>query len=303
MSFPLRYVLVDVFGEKPFTGNQLAVVLDGAALSAREMQDIAREFNLSETTFVLGAHEGERGYPVRIFTPERELPFAGHPTLGTAWVIDNLLRTRPSGRVTLDLAVGSIPVARDEATGLLWMTQRRPTFHERVAATEAAALVSLAPQDLDERFPAQVVSTGLPFLLIPLCSLDAVRRARVDAGAHQRWRAHSAAAFQLVFAHEAYDPRHHLNARVFAHEVGMPEDPATGSANGCLAAYLVQHRYFGSEAVDVVVEQGFEIGRPSLLYLRASRLDSAGTGEGDPIQVQVGGRVWQIGEGQLLRPI
>lgn len=291
-----RFHIVDVFGERKYAGNQLAVVLPGGPLRAAEMQAIAREFNFAETTFV-GARAPKRGgYPVRIFTPVREIPFAGHPTLGTATVIRNHVAPRKTPAIALDLGVGRIPVSFPARQGgLAWMRQNPPAFgavHPRAAA---AALVGLASRDLDSRFPAQEVSTGFQFLLIPVKSLEAMRRAAVDAQACRSYFAERPGGELpfFLFCPETYDPAHRINARAFAPSFGVPEDPATGSANGCLAGYLARYRYFGSDPVDVEVEQGYEIGRPSLLRLKAEE-GPAG------FRVEVGGRVIEVAEGRLL---
>jgi trans-2,3-dihydro-3-hydroxyanthranilate isomerase len=291
-----KFHIVDVFGERKYAGNQLAVVLPGGPLSAADMQSIAREFNFPETTF-LGSRLPKRGgYPVRIFTPRKEVPFAGHPTLGTAFVIRNHVAPKKTATLALDLRIGRIPVRfvpRDP--GLAWMRQQAPSFgpiHPRAAA---AALVGLASRDLDSRFPVQEVSTGMEFLLLPVKGLEGMRRAAPD-------RAACAAHFAgrpggelplFLFCPEAYDPAHALNARMFADAFGIPEDPATGSANGCLAAYLARYRYFGSGDVDAMVEQGYEIGRPSLLRISATE------GRQGP-EIEVGGRVIDVAEGRLL---
>jgi trans-2,3-dihydro-3-hydroxyanthranilate isomerase len=289
-----RYFIVDVFGERKYSGNQLAVVLPGGPMRAADMQAIAREFNFAETTFVGAPKRG--GYPVRIFTPRREVPFAGHPTLGTAFVIRNHVAPRKTAAIDLDLAIGRTRVAfPPREPGMAWMRQRPAEFgpiHPRAAA---AALVGLASRDLASRFPAQEVSTGFPFLLIPVKSLEAIRRAAAN---REACRTHFAGRPGgelplFLFCPEAYDPAHRINARMFADVFGIPEDPATGSANGCLAGYLARYRYFGSEAIDLIVEQGYEIGRPSLLRLSVQ--------EGPEGQaIKVGGKVIEVAEGRLL---
>lgn len=288
--------IVDVFAERPYAGNQLAVVSDARGLAPEAMQAIAREMNFSETSFVLDREPGPQGFAVRIFTPAHEVPFAGHPTLGTAWVIRETLGVAAHGGVTLALAAGSIPVTfeRDgQGLELLWMRQRSPEFGPTVDARELAPVLGIAAADFDPGFPVRRVSTGLPFWIAPLASLDAVRRCRVDLPAYEAFVGPRDTQSIFVFARQALRPENQLHARMFSPYYGVTEDPATGSANGCLAAYLVEHGVLGGRSVDVRVEQGHEMGRPSLLYLRAGR--DAGS-----IEVRVGGRVIPVARGTLV---
>ncbi len=288
-----RYLIVDVFSEEKFRGNQLAVFLEAGALGETEMQSLAREMNFPESTFILDSKPNETGWPVRIFTPQVEVPFAGHPTLGTSWVIAHELLTTPPETVTLDLKVGPIPVRfeKDERGELMWMTQNQPEFMDGPSPDRIAAALGLDAAEIDKRFPIQRVSTGLPFLLVPIASLAAVQRARVRGEAYDALceEDHKAIFF---FTSETVDPSNRIHARMFADAFGVPEDPATGSANGCLAAWLVRHRYFGKREIDLTVEQGVEMGRTARLHLRAS--EKEGT-----FSIRVGGRVVPVAEGSL----
>jgi trans-2,3-dihydro-3-hydroxyanthranilate isomerase len=291
----LRFYLLDVFAEEKYAGNQLAVVRNAHALSSAVMQRIANEMHFSETTFIPSDDERDGGYDVRIFTPANELPFAGHPTLGTAYVIRHKIIVKPVGKVLLNLKVGQIPVTFEKGdTGeeMLWMKQISPTFGETFDAARISEALCLDVKDVDGRFPIQQVSTGIPFIIVPLKSLDAVKRARVDRERHEKLTK-AAQADILVFCPETYRKENNLNVRVFVDLYGIPEDPATGSANGCLAGYLSKYRYFGSDVVDVRVEQGCEMGRPSLLHLKAGKGRNG-------IQVHVGGKVVMVAEGELV---
>jgi trans-2,3-dihydro-3-hydroxyanthranilate isomerase len=290
------FYIVDVFAEEKYAGNQLAVVRQTAGLSTETMQRLAQEMHYSETTFIDADTPRDGGYDVRIFTPERELPFAGHPTLGTAYVIQREILATPVERVTLNEQVGPIPVTITyvgESTDVLWMQQNPPTFGRAFAPEDAAAALGLPVGAIDPRFPCQEVSTGLPFIIVPLQTLAGLRQARTDHAATQRLIAESEAKSILLFCPEPYHAGHDLSARMFADHFGLPEDPATGSANGCLAAYLALHRYFGTAQVDTRVAQGYEIGRPSLLYLRAVE-------HGEEITVSVGGKVVMVAQGTLV---
>ncbi len=284
------FYIVDVFAEERYAGNQLAVVRGAEQLSDVEMQRIASEMNYSETTFILSEEERDGGYDVRIFTPVEELPFAGHPTLGTAFVLRHEVLDRPVERLVLNLKAGKIPVTFGE---VLWMEQLPPVFGDALDPTLTARALSLDEADIDERYPVQQVSTGMPFAVTPLKSLDALKRCRIDQDGYSELAAGREAQAILVFAPEPHDEGNDLSARMFAPALGVPEDPATGSANGCLAGYLVEHRYLDTDSIDIRVEQGYEIRRPSLLYLRARR-------NSDGISVSVGGKVQMVARGELL---
>ncbi len=292
----MRFYLVDVFGESKYTGNQLAVFRDARSLSSKEMQAIAREMNFSETTFILSDREKHGGFEARIFTPREELPFAGHPTLGTAFVImEEILKKKVNG-LTLKLKVGRIPVTatyRGKKLDLLWMKQKRPVFGREVDAGRVASALGIAKADIDGRFPVEEVSTGLSFVIVPLRSRVAVKQCRVDLEKYDGLMKSSESKGVFVFCREPYDRRNDLNARMFAPDVGVMEDPATGSANGCLAGYLVKHRYLGKSDVHVRVEQGYEIGRPSLLHLRSSERKGV-------IDVNVGGKTIMVARGEFV---
>ena len=290
-----KFHIVDVFAEEQFAGNQLAVVREAADIPDELMQDIAREMHFSETTFVLADGERDGGFDVRIFTPEAELPFAGHPTLGTAFVIQQEIVKKKTERVVLNLGVGQIPVTfaySGDAVDILWMKQKAPEFGKTYESERIAKILSLEIDLIDERFPIQEVSTGFFSLIVPLKNLDAVKGINIDRAAYYHYVDEGGAPGILVFAPETYDKNNQLNVRFFADALGVIEDPATGSANGCLAGYLVQNRYFGESEIDIRTEQGIEIKRPSLLYLKAKDI-------GDSIEVFVGGRVIRVAEGFL----
>lgn len=292
----LDFYIVDVFAEEKYAGNQLAVFIGAAALSTEQMQQIAREINYSETTFILSPEPRNGGYEVRIFTPAKELPFAGHPTLGTAFVLQQAVIQQPVETITLNLQVGPIPVTviyQDQVPNVLWMRQNPPVFGQTVDATAIAPALGLEIDDFDTRYPIQEVSTGVPFLIVPLKNLAALQRIKVNVDRVVSLVESLQAKEIFVFCPETRNPANQFSARMFAPCLGIPEDPATGSANGCFAGYLVQHHYLGSESIDVRVEQGYEMGRPSLLLLRAAR-------KSDTIEVEVGGKVIKVAKGEFL---
>jgi trans-2,3-dihydro-3-hydroxyanthranilate isomerase len=291
----LGFYILDVFAEDKYTGNQLAVVTNGQGLSGERMQRITQEFNFSETTFVLSGRQDDGGYDVRIFTPGEEVPFAGHPTIGTAWAIRNLLTLDRPATIRLNLKVGQIPVAFDADTEIAWMTTKEPVFGVTLPPALLAEVVGVDRDDIDVRSPIQVISTGLPAILVPIRTLVAVQRARIRIDRLQELvKTHDVGKAVMVFCPETLSKENHLHVRVFAPLVGVPEDPATGSANSCLAGYLVRHGYFGEGPVDIKVEQGYEMGRPSKVHLRARQKTKG------PIEVQVGGKVQLIAKGELV---
>lgn len=285
------FYILDVFAESKYAGNQLAVIRHAADLSSSTMQDLAREMHFSETTFLLSDAPRNGGYDVRIFTPAAEVAFAGHPTLGTAWLIANEIIGKPVDKVVLNLKVGQIPVTFED--DLLWMKQVAPSFGRTRTPEQVAPVLHLETSDFDARFPIQEVSTGLPFLIVPLRNLAAVKRAHVNLALLKQLISDLDAKMIFLFSPETYAPENQLNARMFGDEYGVSEDPATGSANGCLAGYLVKYRYFGSNEINVRVEQGYEIKRPSILWLRAGE-------RGDEIEVNVGGKVCLVARGELV---
>jgi trans-2,3-dihydro-3-hydroxyanthranilate isomerase len=300
-----RFRILDVFAERTYAGNQLAVIEDAGDLTDEEMAAVAAEMDYSETTFLESTTPHEGSWPTRIFTPEGEIPFAGHPTLGTAWTVREHLAEGTPETVTLDLPVGEVPVrwedgdegkrtagSTDDPDPVPTMTQRPPTFGEELPHEDLAAALSLSVDDLDTAFPVQVVSTGLPTIVVPLRDRAALERATIDRAAYDRVVEGREAKNVLAFCADPREDRNDLADRVFAPAHGVPEDPATGSSNGCLAAYLLDREFF-DPPVEVAVEQGYEMGRPSRLSLSARRED----GE---IRIEVGGRVVPVAEGTLL---
>jgi len=294
----VNFYIVDVFAESKYAGNQLAVFCGAgvAELSEAQMLLIAREINYSETTFIRSPDPRDGGYDVRIFTPKKELPFAGHPTLGTAFVLQQEIIREKVDRVILNLAVGQIPVTfnyHNESADILWMRQNPPSFGQVLSAASLANVLNLEPDEIDPNFPIQEVSTGVPFIIVPLKTLASLKKAQVNLDKYFELVDTMEAKEILIFCPETYSDLNDLSVRVFAHSLGIPEDPATGSANGCLAGYLVEYAYYGSGKIEVRVEQGYEIERPSLLLLQAAQ------NEGE-IAVLVGGKVVMIAKGEFV---
>lgn len=291
MNLPL--FIVDVFAEAKYEGNQLAVVFDEIGLDTEMMQKITREMHFSETTFIIGYDLEKKTFNVRIFTPEGELPFAGHPTLGTAYIAQKELLKEKVDKLYLDMKAGVIPVEFNyvgDEPGLLWMKQLNPVFGDVHPVEKFADFLGLEVEDFDTDYPIQEVSTGVYFYIVPLKSREALKRVRVNNEKIEEYSKGRKGKWPFIFCREPENPENHLKARMVA---AFTEDPATGSANGCLTGYLVKHRYFGSTDIDVRVEQGAEVNRPSILYLKGSE-------KGDEISVEVGGKVAYVAKGKLV---
>ncbi len=289
-------VQVDVFTDRALTGNSLAVFLDGRGLSTDQMQDLAREMNLSETTFVLpgdAAAEKERGVRVRIFTVQEELPFAGHPTLGTAFVLRG---QTGAPEVRLDLNVGTVPVRFTDAAGqpvFGEMTQKDPKFGAIHNVGDIARLTNLGVADFDDSAPIQTVSTGMPFTMVALRSLEAVRKLRLNLDAAAEYLARSGGKFFYFVCRETVDPKARLHARMIFYN---GDDPATGSAAGCCAAWMVAHAVAASDE-QVLIEQGLEMYRPSCIFVRATKESNR---QGNyVVNVRVGGNCVEVLRGKV----
>lgn len=301
-----RFVQVDVFADEVFGGNPLAVFPEAEDLTSEEMQKLAREMNLSETTFVLPPEDPAADFKVRIFTPAAELPFAGHPVVGTHWVLAHLGRVElkePATEVRFELGVGVLPAELEVAEGRVQrvvITSDRPSFLEvLVDVTDLAEGLGLPAEAITGTgLPVQVVSTGIPSLMVPVRSLAEVQgldAGRLNVAALARACDAVATDNVLVFALDTEDPDATVHVRLFAPMLGVAEDPATGSANGTLGAYLVHH-----EVVPVhegtnrfVSEQGSEMGRPSTLRILVD------VSEGEISRVRVAGDVVLVLEGTV----
>jgi len=293
-----HFIQADVFTDKAFGGNQLAVFTDARGLTAEQMQTLTREMNYSESTFVLPPEMPGTDKRVRIFSPAIEMPVAGHPTVGTAFVLAQSGEL-PGVEATLQLNIGPFKVAIERnASGepqFVWMTHRAPEFREvRTDREQVAAALGVTAADLREDLPVQMVTTGVPYLFIPLRSLEAIGRCRVNQsalaalfeGEHE-----SAAAY--LFTTETTGPHAHLHARMFApHIFDIPEDPATGSAAAPMGAYAVHYGLLPEGRF--LIEQGVEMGRPSQIHVIARRTGEVFT------ELKIGGQTVIVGEGHIF---
>jgi trans-2,3-dihydro-3-hydroxyanthranilate isomerase len=297
-----RYLHYDVFTDHLFGGNQLAVVLDGRGLGPETMQAIAKEMNFSETTFMLPPEKGGTDVRMRIFTPGEELPVAGHPTIGSAFALARSgVIERGRERFVFGCGIGPVPVAltwKGDDLRFAWMTQAKPAFDDplRNPAAAAAALSISPPAVAGTGLPVQVVSCGVPFLFVPLTSRAAVDNATVNRGPlddllrSSKSRAHGV----FLFSAERGGDKATVYSRMFAPEIGVAEDPATGIASGPLGCYLVRHKVVSpARAGSMLSLQGVKMGRPSHVHI------SIGLEKGEITSVRVGGESVLAGEGTL----
>ena len=298
----IKFYIVDVFAAQKYQGNQLAVFLDlENELSDIQMQSMAREINFAETTFIKAIKDNQR-FVVKIYTPEHEIPFAGHPSLGTSYIIAKFLMTETVSKLTLELPIGDIDISILEPNklddSLFFMRQTQPKFKETFEHNEMSTALDIPFADLETTLPIQEISTGLPYIIIPLKNLAAMERLNLDYKILKTFllsknkyktnseTGHSTSLF--FFTKEVYETAHDYNVRMLLIENDkMSEDAATGSANGCFLAYLLK---YVAPSVKAVVEQGFQMNRKSFLYLD-------GLYQNELYQINVGGLTQLISEG------
>jgi trans-2,3-dihydro-3-hydroxyanthranilate isomerase len=298
----IKFYIVDVFANQKYGGNQLAVFVDlKNQLSDAVMQQMATEINFAETTFIK-ADKGNERYVVRIFTPEHEVPFAGHPSLGTSYILAKHFTAKMKTHLTLELKHSDIEIVISDPENLekstFYMTQAQPEFRETYTHAEISKELNIPLSNLDISMPIQDITTGLPYIIIPLSNLAAVEKLDFDYAtlqkflvARKKYRANSITGHStsfFFFTPETYEKGNDFNARMMLLENGKrSEDAATGSANGCFLAYLLKYK---NAEIKATVEQGFQINRKSYIYLD-------GALENEHFQIRVGGEVKPVSEG------
>ncbi|HZS11099.1 MAG TPA: PhzF family phenazine biosynthesis protein [Nitrospirales bacterium] len=304
-SRSLKFYQADVFTNLAFGGNPVAVVPDAVDLTDQELQQIAREMNLSETVFVLPPTEPAAAIKIRIFTPTQEIPFAGHPVIGAFYVLSKLKRLpiqEPVTRVLHECNIGVFPVeihARNGDVLRIVMSQPRPEFlgvlEELTEILEVSRALGIAKELITRtKFPIALVSTGLPVMIVPVRTLTAVRHIIPDIAAINELCGRYGVSGVMVFTTMTVEDVAAVHTRMFASPIGVTEDPATGSASGALGAYLVQHGVVEvAPTTEIIAEQGYEVDRPSRLLIQVESDD-------DVIQsVKVGGQAVLVIEGTL----
>ena len=293
-----KFHIIDVFAEKPFCGNQLVVIEHSDDLSDTVKQKIAAEMNYSETVFINNFNNEAHSAEISIFTPKQQIPFAGHPCLGAAWVLKKKGFPLEGDHLYLQTRAGEICMyfSQDESSDtVIWMQQPDAVFGAQYLIPDTAAALGLEVDDFDENYPLQWVSAGLPHMIIPLKTKDALQRASVQADAWVELFHDSEPCNLLIFTPQPFEENQNLAVRVFAPQLGIREDSATGSGNGCLAAWLLKHRYFDSGDISVIAGQGYLMNRPSQLYLQ-------GRIEDNQMQVFVGGKISPMASGIFQIP-
>lgn len=291
-----HFYMVDVFAEHIYSGNQLAVVVGSEALSDETMQQIAAEMNFSETTFVMSLPEDDGGYRVRIFTPAREIAFTGHPILGSAWVIRHHVADETCKQVQMNLAVGKVTATFETSSDgreVVWF-RAPPMALKQTSSSEAiAAALGISVNDIDTSSPIQEISAGTSAMIVPIRSLDALRRSQLNLDAFAPLAAKGFPPLIYLFCRETHHADNDLCVRFFFEAHGVREDPATGNGAAFLGAYLLEHKLFPGYELSLMIEQGYEVRRPSLIMLRARRLNEVH-------EVSVGGYVIPTVQGELL---
>ncbi len=289
-----KFVHIDVFAKRPLEGNPLAVFPDARELGDDEMQAIAREMRLSETTFVIPREksiEEKKGIRTRIFTVNEELPFAGHPTLGTAWVLKG---DQEEAEIILDLNVGPVPVRFSSHDGKSFgeMTQPDPKWGMTHKPDQVAAALGIERSDLEMSSPIETVSTGNPFVIVPFRSLEKLRNLRPNLADMENYLTSSDAKYFYLVSKETENKEAGLHTRMIFYG---GEDPATGSAAGPAAAWMLRHDWIRPEQL-LWIEQGLEVSRPSQIFVRA------GGSRDNPKQIRVGGLCFGAIQGEITLP-
>ena len=297
----LDFYIVDVFAEEKYAGNQLAVFLDAGEVDDKTMLKIAKEINFAESSFILSGDE-KSGFRIKIFTPESEIPFAGHPTVGTAYVIRNLILKKELDMLKLNLKVGQVKANfsnTKEGKPLTFITQVQPKFKDSVDKKEIAELLNLRNEDIEDQLPICEISTGLPFIIVPIKTLSSIKKIKTTADSliafmkkkrlYKTNNLSGQTTSIFCFTSETYDSQNDFNSRMLCVEDEiLKEDAATGSANGCFLAYYL--KYINAKA-NLSMEQGFEMGRHSILKLKGVLTDNH-------YEIKVGGSVQIIAKGE-----
>ena len=291
-----HFYILDVFAEQPYSGNPLAVVISSQDLSDETMQQFAAEMNFSETTFVRHVPESNGGYRVRIFTPAREIAFAGHPLLGTAQIIRQHVSHEICTNVLLYLVESQVSVTFENSVDnreVAWFLAPPISLGVTAECDSIAAVLGLSPEDIETKLPIQVISAGTSALVVPLRSLEALKRSMFNLAAFANLADDGFPPLIYLFCQQTHEPQNDLCARFFFEAHGVREDPATGNGAAFLGAYLLEHNYFNKSDLCIRIEQGHEIHRPSLVLLRAQFIDGIR-------EIYVGGSVITTVKGELL---
>ena len=287
----IPFYQVDVFSNKLFGGNPLAVFLKGENFKEDQLQQVAREMNLSETTFVFPPSHPDANFDVRIFTPGKEIPFAGHPTLGTAFVLKYAgLISSTKNNLILNFKAGLISVHLQEDGIILMKTPGGKILQTFSNTKEVADTLGLKPHNIEPNLPIQTVTTGFPALLVPINSLGAMKKILLDLALLKPLLKEAKVDMIYPFTRQTFEEKNSIHARGFAPFIGIPEDPGTGSVASALGYYLNEKN---SEENRIIIEQGYEMERPSNIFIEIDEV------EGRANEIRVGGRVRLVFKGNL----
>lgn len=297
MSAKHKFFIVDVFAEESYSGNQLAVVVSTEKLTTKTMQLIAAEMNFSETTFVESATSDEdNGYCVRIFTPSKEIDFAGHPLLGTAWVIRHHIAPKMTDLVLLNISIGQIPISfetHNNGKMAAWFLAPPMSLEEIADPEKVAFALGLSTEDIDPKTPIQTISAGTSAMIVPLRNMDALQRSKFDLDNFRILLNEGFPPLLYLYCNETLNKDNDLSVRFFFEAHGVREDPATGNGAAFLGAYLLEHQSNNTDDISIRIEQGYQMRRPSLIMMKARM-------HNDVPKIKVGGYVIEIVEGALL---
>lgn len=290
MAYP--FYILNVFADDHYGGNQLAVFQLPDDLPTADLLAITQETNIAEAAFLIGKPNAKSEVRLRVFTREHELPSAGHAAIGAAYVAEQLW-PEAANKLTLAMQAGPCPVSVSE-DGLRWLKLLPPVFSDTLSVEALSPVLRLNPAVFHPNLPIQMVSNGLPFILVPLRHLDAVKQATLHPVMYYNLIKETQAKAIMLFAPQVYKRENDYNTRVFGHYFGVPEDAASGSANGSLGSYLLYHDVTKGPKVNIRVEQGYEMKRPSLIHVQASQ-------ENEFIHVKVGGKVRVLARGEWMK--
>lgn len=282
----IPFYIVDVFAEKKYAGNQLAVFLDAENLNDANMQKIAREINFAESTFITKISPENNTAEIRIFTPEYEMKFAGHPIIGTSWVLINKIFENQPHNIVLSVPIGEIPV--NQSGDLVWLQAAQPEFMDTFSTEDFSSFSNLSSSDFDDKFPIQEVTTGSAFVIVPLQNKKAIENLLLDQDKMNKWlHAHCKTSHRALYFYCLKDSK--LISRMFCIEDNqLKEDAATGSASTCLQAFLLKYHL---TEIEIINHQGDYINRPSQIYFKGKLSENH-------FDIKIGGKTQFVAKGE-----
>ncbi|UYP47574.1 hypothetical protein NEF87_003859 [Candidatus Lokiarchaeum ossiferum] len=284
----IDFYIVDVFAQQKFTGNQVAVLKSDSPLANEEMLKIAKEMKFIQSCFLIKNNDS---YQVRIFMPKLEIPFSGDPVLASAFIINQIINEAPKESILIKLQKGDVEIQHQDDT--YWMESPQPIFGRIFDKILLSRVLSIEPEDICDNPPIQQVSIGVPYIIVPIKNMKTLREISINKERYEWLTQRTKASCVLAYCNESIDEGNDYHIRVFADALGIPEDPASGSGVGSLAAYLSRYISSAEEGFQIRVEQGYEIGRPSLIKAKIHQLTEF-------LQIAIGGKVKLTSQGKIL---